>query len=72
MRRREDQPITKHSLNLFAGDFARLQHLHGRLGAGKVIRVLVRGHIQRAEERAAQALPDLSMTEIGDLDLEAQ
>lgn len=54
MRRKEHIPIEKVTLNLFVGDKGRLQDLHGRLGYGKVIRELVRGHIQRAEEAAAQ------------------
>ena len=54
MRRKEDYKLEKVTLNLRDGDFARLRHLHGRLGAGKVIRELVIGHIKRVEEVIAQ------------------
>jgi len=37
---------------MFKGDFARLRELHGRVGAGKVIRRLVEGHIARVEQTA--------------------
>ena len=72
MRRKEDQPMTKHSLNLLAGDFNKLRDMHGRLGAGKVIRLLVRGHISRAEERAAQRMPPVPTEEVGNEDLDKE
>lgn len=57
MRRKEAYPLEKVTLNLREGDFGRLQVLHGRLGAGKVIRELVIGHITRVERRVAEAVP---------------
>jgi hypothetical protein len=58
MKRKESHPITRHSINLYAGDFVRLQQIHTtRLGAGKTIRDLVRAHIRSIEETAAQRLP---------------
>ena len=72
MRRREDLPMSKHSLNLFEGDFGKLRDLHGRLGAGKVIRLLVRGHISRAEERAAQRMPPVPADEAENEDLDKE
>jgi hypothetical protein len=54
LRRKEDYPLEKVTLNLRDGDFSRLRHLHGRLGAGKVVRELVIGHIKRVEEILAQ------------------
>jgi len=54
MRRKETYPLQKVTLNLREGDFDRLRVLHGRLGAGKVIRELVMGHIKRVEEAVAQ------------------
>lgn len=54
MRKKEDYPLEKVTLNLRKGDFSRLRDLHGRLGAGKVIRELVIGHIRRVEESVAQ------------------
>lgn len=60
-KRREAEPLTKHLVNLFQGDFDRLQDLHPRLGAGKVIRMLVRAHIKRAEEHAAQKVKPVTV-----------
>lgn len=55
MRRREDREISKHTLNLYAGDYAKLQALYStRVGAGKIIRDIVRAHIRKVEETAAQ------------------
>lgn len=57
MRRREDHAITKHTLNLYAGDYERLRGLYGsRLGAAKIIRDLVRHHIVKIEVDAAAKL----------------
>lgn len=54
MRRKETEPIKKHLIGLFEGDFAEMQTLHPRLGASKAIRYIVRAHIKRAKEAAAQ------------------
>ena len=59
MKRKEDYDLEKVTLNLREGDFGRLRDLHGRLGAGKVIRELVIGHIRRVEESVAQKEPSL-------------
>ena len=54
MKRKEDRPISKHTLNLYAGQLDKLQELHPRLGAAKVIRTLVDDHIRSVAEGAAQ------------------
>lgn len=54
MRRMEREPLARHSIKLFSGDFETLQDLHPRLGAGKVVRELVRSHILKAKEAVAQ------------------
>jgi hypothetical protein len=55
MRRREDRDMTKHTLNLYAGDYAKIQALYStRVGAAKIIRDIVHAHIRRIEESAAQ------------------
>lgn len=55
MKRREDRAITKHTLNLYAGDYAKLQHLYPpRIGAAKIIRDIIHAHIRKVEENAAQ------------------
>ena len=69
MRRREDRTITKHTMNLYAGDYAKLQALYGsRVGAAKIIRDLIHFHIRKIEEEAAQKTPlihdlDLNLVE---------
>lgn len=57
MRRKEDYELEKVTLNLRRGDFERLRGLHGRLGASKVVRELVMGHIKRVDERVSQKAP---------------
>lgn len=42
MRRREDLPLQKHTLNLFEGDFQFIKDTFGQVGAGRAIRRLVR------------------------------
>lgn len=67
MRKKEDRPLTKHTMNLFEGDFDRLRQLHGRLGAGKVIRELIQGHIRRVEntvEQNAKPIPVLNPRDV--------
>lgn len=68
MKRDEEYPITKHTLNLYAGDYAKLQSLYPtRVGAAKIIREIVRGHIRKIEEDAAQKV-DL----VGDIEIELE
>lgn len=68
MRRREDHPIQKHTLNLYVGDYEKLQALYSsRVGAAKIIRDIIRAHIRKIEEDAAQKLP---ITDL-DINLEA-
>ena len=55
MRRREDKAITKHTLNLYSGDYEKLQSIYGtRIGAAKIIRDLVYMHIRRIESKVEQ------------------
>lgn len=55
MRRKEDYPLEKVTLNLRDGDFGRLRSLHGRMGAGKVVRELVMGHLNRVDAKLAES-----------------
>lgn len=69
MRRKEDRPLQKVTLNLFAGDYAALQNLYRRPGAGKIIRELVRRHLRDSEALARQPTDlqiDLSQLEDDD------
>lgn len=63
MRRREAHPLEKVTLNLFKGDFERLREYHTHLGAGKVVRELVRGHIKAMEAKLEQVSPPLPKVE---------
>lgn len=61
MRRKSDIPLKKHTLNLYEGEIERLQYLHGRVGAGRIVRDLVHNYIKRVEERAATKHQDLEI-----------
>ena len=64
MKRKEDRPITKHTLNLYAGQLDKLQELHPRLGAAKVIRTLIEDHIRSVAERGAQVFEPLPIPNV--------
>lgn len=58
MRRREDLGLQKHTLNLYPGDYAKIQALYStRIGAAKIIRDIIHAHIRKIEEDAAQKIP---------------
>jgi len=61
MRRKEDKPLHKTTLNLVKGDFEKLQEAYPRLGAGKVVRELVHAHVRRIEEQAQQHFTELTI-----------
>lgn len=64
MKRKEDRPISKHTLNLYTGQLDKLQELHPRLGAAKVIRTLVDDHIRSVDEglnKIAEPFPELNI-----------
>lgn len=64
MKRKEDRPISKHTLNLYKGQLDKLQELHPRLGAAKVIRTLIEDHIRSVAEGAAQKFEPVPETQI--------
>jgi len=71
VRRKENHPLNKHTLNLFDGDFEKLQLWYPRLGAAKVIRELVRAHVKQNEERFNQTVEPLQLSfSIEDLPME--
>lgn len=49
MPKKSDEDLTKHTLNLFAGDYAKLQSLFPDVGAGVVIRKVVRDFLSKIE-----------------------
>lgn len=68
MRKREEREIRKHTLNLYAGDYEKLQALYSsRIGAAKVIRDLVHAHLITIKDNAALREPllvDLGLEEL--------
>jgi len=62
VRRKEYHPLTKQTLNLFSGDWEKLQDWYPRLGAGKVVRELVRAHVRANEEQFNQRAEPVQLT----------
>ena len=50
--------LQKHTLNLFAGDYEKLQHLYPDHGAGPIIRSVIRKFIEQCETGSA-SLPNV-------------
>ena len=48
--------LQKHTLNLFAGDYEKLQQLYPDHGAGPIIRSVIRSFIERCETSTAVAV----------------
>lgn len=44
-----DEGLQKHTLNLFEGDYDKLRSLYPDVGAGAIIRRLVRKYIEQVE-----------------------
>lgn len=44
------EELQKHTLNLFSGDYARIQALYPDVGAGPIIRRVLRKFIEQCEE----------------------
>lgn len=58
----DETDLQKHTLNLFSGDYARLQELYPDIGAGPVIRRLIRQFIQQAEQPGeSPAAPEINL-----------
>ena len=64
MPRLSDEPLHKHTLLLFEGDYNRLQEIYPEVGAAVIIRQLVRGHIKKFEKST-----DPSTVKLQDFDL---
>lgn len=61
MPRQTDGPLTKHTLNLYAGDVARVQDLYPGIPAAVIIRKVLRKFLNEIEEKAtAEQTHDLS------------
>lgn len=60
MKRKESEPLMKVCLNLYEGDFQRLQSLHPKVGAGKVIRTLVHSYLKTVTDKAIRRVNEES------------
>jgi len=47
--RKSKEALQKHTLQLFDGDYARIQALHPDVGAAYIIRTIVRTYIQKVD-----------------------
>ena len=47
---RNKEELSKHTLNLFTGDYAKMQSYYPDIGAGAAIRRLIRSFIEKVEE----------------------
>lgn len=65
MKRRADFPLTKHTLNLFEGDWEKLEKWHPEIGPSRIIRDLIRAHLRKLE-KAQAPLPGVDL-EIGEV-----
>ncbi len=52
---RETDSFTKHTINLYSGDLDWLQQTYPTAGASKIIRELVRAHIEQIDGKLTQA-----------------
>ena len=50
----DDEPVQKHTVRLFRGDFERLGTLYPEIGATQIIRLIIRRHIEDAESKIPQ------------------
>lgn len=57
----ESLPRTKHTLNLYEGDFERLRELHPEVGASLVIRKIVRKYIRDTEPKVRLPKVDVAI-----------
>lgn len=46
-----ESELQKHTLNLFPGDYAKLQQFYPDIGAATIIRRIVRKFVEQIEER---------------------
>lgn len=60
----ESEPLEPKLIRLFVGDFARLTDLYPSMSTARIIRQLVRAHIRRVEEAAAQGLSAPPVVEV--------
>lgn len=64
MPRKSDQPLSKHTLNLYAGDYVRMMEIYSEAGASRVIREIVRQHINRTDAKLEQVMETVKLPNI--------
>jgi hypothetical protein len=47
----KDEMLTKHTMNLFTGDYAKLQQYYPDIGAATIIRRVIRAFVNQIEEK---------------------
>lgn len=60
--RKSKEALQKHTLQLFEGDYAKLQDLHPEVGAASIIRTIIRQYILKLS-------PPVELKIKGDLDV---
>ncbi len=53
--------LQKHTLNLFPGDYAKLQQFYPDLGAATIIRRIVRRFVEQIEEKGADVQAEINV-----------
>ncbi len=51
----KDHDLTKHTLNLYAGDYEKIRLLYPEVGAGLVIRRVIRQFLDKIESNTEEA-----------------
>lgn len=62
MARKSEEDLTKHTLNLFSGDYATIQNLYPDIGASPIIRRIIRQFIVQAESKSKPTPVELEST----------
>jgi len=53
--------LSKHTMNLFPGDYAKLQDLYPDIGAATIIRRIVRAWIEKIEQTGNKAPSEIEV-----------
>lgn len=57
----EREDLTKHTLNLYSGDYLKIQELWPDIGAARVIRQIIRQFLEKLETTPAHIDIDLNV-----------
>lgn len=61
-RQVDKEPVQKHTLNLYEGDFQRLQDMFPEIGASLVIRKIIRKYLTDASPKGSMPVPKEEIT----------